>query len=221
MKIDKMISVIASIPKTIYFNFKYFSFKDAVKMPVLISWNTYLKSCNGEVEIKEPKTFGIKIGFGEVSIFDEKKSRSIWRVEGKVIFNGTAQIGHGSKIAVNKKGTLEFGNEFVISAESSIICREKITFGNNVLLSWETLIMDSDFHSIVDGQEIRLNNDEKIEIGDRVWIGCRCTILKGAKIPDSSIVGAGTTVSKKFFDENTIIGGNTARILKTNINWHA
>jgi len=133
--------------KTIYINFKYFSLKKAIKLPILISRKVWLKNCSGKIEILGNIYSGmIKIGFGEVGIFDKKYSRSILELSGKIIFNGNANIGHGSKISVGKDAILNLGNNFIITAESSIVCFKKITFGDNCLISWDDLFMDTDFH---------------------------------------------------------------------------
>ena len=120
----------------------------------------------------------IQIGFEGVGIFDAKYSRSIWQVSGNVIFRGSADIGHGSKISIGKDCTLTLGDNFCITAESSIVCQKEIKFGDDVLISWENLFLDTDFHDVLqDGQVI--NQPEPIIIGNHVWIGCRCTVLKG------------------------------------------
>ena len=48
--------------------------------------------------------------------------------------------------------------------------------------------MDTDFHKIYDLESNILNKDKAIEIGENVWIGCRCTILKGANIKRNSVI---------------------------------
>ncbi len=55
-------------------------------------------------------------------------------------------------------------------------------------------------------------------IGNHVWIGENALILKGVKIGDNSIVGAGSVVTKDV-PNNSIVAGNPARIIKNNINW--
>ena len=50
------------------------------------------------------------MGYGNVGIFDKKRSRGIWEVQGKVKFCGNAFLDHGSKISVGKNGVLTFGN---------------------------------------------------------------------------------------------------------------
>lgn len=59
--------------KTIYFNLKYLPFKQAVKLPILVSNKVYLKSLLGKIIIECPISTGlIQIGYGEVGIFDNK-----------------------------------------------------------------------------------------------------------------------------------------------------
>lgn len=218
----KILTYILGLPKTIFFNFKYFDFETAKKLPVLISNRVILKKTDGKIHIncKSIKTGMIKIGYGSVGIFDPKRSRTIWQVSGNVTFNGSCNIGHGSKISVNNNGTLVLGNKFSISAESSIVCNKKISFGNDCLLSWDILIMDTDFHKILDNANEIINKDEEISIGNKVWIGCRCTILKGTHIKDNAVIGANSCLAGKLVNGcNQIIGGNPPKILRQEIHW--
>lgn len=205
------------LPKTVYFNFKYFKIEDAIKLPILVSHRVYLSECEGSLKIEAPTKFGmIRIGYGDVGIFDQHKSRSIWKVSGNVIFKGKAHIGHGSKLSVS--GILTLGSNFSIAAESQIICQKEILFGHDVLVSWENLFMDTDFHKIITDGEIT-NLPREIHIGNHVWIGCRCTILKGTKLGDDIIIAANSTISGVYNEPNTIVGGNPATIIKRGINW--
>lgn len=214
--------LILAIPKTVYFNFKYLRFREAIKLPILVSHRVYLKETRGKVFINSDIKSGmIKIGFGEVGIFDQVKSRTIWQVSGTVIFNGKASIGHGSKISV--RGKISIGKNFIISAESQIVCHKQITIGNDVLLSWDILIMDTDFHEILDVNGARINNDKEIVIGNKVWIGCRSILLKGTTIGNNVVIAANTLLNgRNQFNniENVIIGGNPAKILKEGITWN-
>ena len=204
--------------KTIYFNFKYLPFKQAIQIPVKISQNVYLRHTGGQIILDCPiESEMILIGYGDVGIFDKKVSRSVWEVYGTVIFKGHAQIGHGSKLSV--RGTLVLGKGLNITAESAIVATNRIEFGDNCLLSWDTLIMDTDFHKIKDRRDNLLNPSEPIFIGDNVWIGCRCLILKGANIPNNCVIGANSFVGKRLEKENSLYGGQPARILKEHITW--
>lgn len=206
--------------KTIYFNFKYFSFKDAMQFPIILSRNVCLKELKGSVSIEGKLRYGmIRIGFGNIGIFDKKKSRSVLQLFGNLIFKGSAQIGHGSKISIGKKGSIVMGNNFKITAETALVSHEKIIFGDDCLLSWEILIMDTDFHAIRDFEGMHLNVNKEVIFGDNVWIGCRATILKGSIIPSHSVIGANSVVSSKFKTENAIYTGNPAVMVKTDIEW--
>jgi len=219
--IKKIYLYIRAIPKSIWFNFRYLEFRQALKVPMIISHRVKLKKTKGKISILSDNISKgmIRIGFGDVGIFDRKKSRTIWKVEGNVEFHGRCFLGHGSKISVGKKGRLILGNNFKISAESSIVCEKEVRFGENCLLSWDVLIMDSDFHKIKDINGAVINTDEPIIFENNIWVGCRCLILKGTKIESNSVIAANTTMTKSFQGENQIIGGNPPKVIKRNIIW--
>ena len=50
-------------------------------------------------------------------------------------------------------------------------------------------------------------------IGDNVWIGTGAIILPGVKIGNSTIIGAGSVVTKSM-PENSIVAGNPAKIIR-------
>lgn len=50
-------------------------------------------------------------------------------------------------------------------------------------------------------------------LGRNVFIGCNCIILKGTKLGDNCIVGAGSVVHGEF-PEGCVLAGNPARIIK-------
>lgn len=213
-------NIVRSIPKSIRFNFHYFPLKTALKMPVVVSHRTYLRELHGKVTIPEDaETGSIRIGFGDVGHYDRKRSRTIWQVSGEVDFKGRASIGHGSKISV--RGRLELGDKFNITAESTIVCAKEIRFGNDCLVSWDVLVMDTDEHPIYTKEGERINEDRPIVVGDHVWIGCKCMLLKGAELPNHTILAAGTALRSAFRGEEQIIGGNPPSILKRDVSWES
>jgi acetyltransferase-like isoleucine patch superfamily enzyme len=214
----KLILKYISLIKTIYFNFKYFPAKTALRFPVIISRSTKLSQLKGKIIIDAPiKTGMIRIGFGNVPIFDRIKSRTILNmVSGTVVFKGQADIGHGSRIGCS--GRLEFGNNFVITAESMIVCNYHIQFGDDVLVSWKCQIMDTDFHKVLSNDKV-MNPDMKIEIGNKVWIGSYVIVNKGVLIAANSVIAAGSVIRGKFNHENSLLCGNPATVLWSGISW--
>lgn len=211
-------NILLSLPKTLRFNLHYFPLKTALKLPVFVSHRTFLRELHGKIVLPEKvNTAMIKIGFGDVGHYDRKRSRSIWQVSGTVAFGGKASIGHGSKLSV--RGNLTLGADFNMTAESTIVCAHQISFGNDCLLSWDILIMDTDEHPIINQDGIRTNPDKPILVGNHVWIGCKCTLLKGTEIPNNAIVAAGTLLTSAFSGENQVIGGNPPAVLKSDVRW--
>ena len=211
-------NILRSIPKTLRFNLHYFPLKTALKLPVVVSHRTFLRELNGEVVLPEKvETAMVKIGFGDVGHYDRKHSRSIWQVSGTVGFGGKASIGHGSKLSI--RGDLTLGADFNMTAESTIVCAKNIRFGNDCLLSWDILVMDTDEHPLYDKEHKRINPDKPIIVGNHVWIGCKCVLLKGAEIPDNTVLAAGTLLTSAFSGEQQVIGGNPPSILKREVRW--
>lgn len=200
-------------------NFHYMPFNMACKFPILVYKNVRIVKCKGDIVFNSPIKSGLlRLGQKHVGTLDHKHSNLIWEVTGKIIFDGKANLGSGSRICVGPEAILKIGNNFSISGNSSIICQKGISFGSNCLLSWDILIMDTDFHKIsnCDGQII--NPPLPICIGNHVWLGCRVTVLKGVNIGDDIVIAAGAIITKSLLKTNSIYGMSN-RMLKENINW--
>lgn len=218
MTFSDKLHILCSIPKTLRFNFHYFPFKTAIRCPIIVSKRVYLRELHGKVTIPEnAETGSIRLGFGDVGHYDRKRSRTIWQVSGEVDFKGKASIGHGSKISV--RGKLTLGDKFNITAESTVVCAREITFGDDCLVSWDVLVMDSDEHPVYNKEGERINEDRPIVVGNHVWIGCKCMLLKGAEVPNDTVLAAGTLLKSGFAGEYQVIGGNPPSILKRDIRW--
>lgn len=223
MILRRIYLALRGLPKTLLFNLTYFPLRDALRLPVWISHHVWLKNVGGEVVLDVSsaslRSGLVRIGFNDVGIFDRRYSRSVWELSGKVIFRGEALIGHGSKISVS--GVLDLGARFTMTAESTIVSRKRVRFGEGCLLSWDVLVMDTDFHEIFDGDGNRINEDDEIRIGDGVWLGCRTLVLKGVEIEDGCIIAANTTVTRPMKGERKLIAGNPACIKKDDVRWES
>lgn len=197
-----------SIIKTLRFNIHYFGIREGLIPCVIVARNVKFKNLRGKVELEDRSVGCVSIGFGESS------RKTIWDNEGSILFRGKANIAAGGK--VSNKGSIAFGDEFSMHVDSNIISYERIEFGKKCLISWECLFMDTDFHKIYSEGE-RVNSDKAIQIGEHVWVGCRSTILKGASIPDNSVIAAGSLISKKMIKSNCIYASH--REIRTNIDW--
>lgn len=136
-------------------------------------------------------------------------------------WGGNICIGRGCRISISRNAKLTLGTSFNITGNTTIYCTKEITFGNDCLLSWDILIMDTDSHDIIDEDGVKINYPKSIQIGNHVWIGCRNTILKGVTIGDNCIVSANSVVTNSFTEVNCIIGGHgrSLGVIKKGINW--
>lgn len=215
-KISKLIRYASALPKSIYVNFRLLPPHQAIKLPIMVSRKTKLRSLSGKAHLKKTTIGIVRIGFSGTDMLDYRYDRTILKITGDIYFNGKTKIGVGAKISVS--GELHLGHNFDITGDATIICAKKISIGDNTMVAWQSILMDTDQHAICQNESV-INYDKEIIIGNNVWIGARSFILKGVTIADGSIIGANTTVTRSFQETNSIIAGNPTKIIKKNIQW--
>ena len=96
-----------------------------------------------------------------------------------------------------------------------------IQIGNDVLFSNSISLWPTDGHAIInaDTGEVLNNITKPIKIGNHCWVGEGVKFTKNAQIPDNTIVGIGSVVTRNFLETNTILAGNPAKVIKTNVAW--
>jgi len=95
----------------------------------------------------------------------------------------------------------------------------EINIGKDCMFSSDINLRTGDSHSIIDSRGKRLNLSENIIIGNHVWVGNKVICLKGVNIANNCILASGSVVTKKFSEENIILAGNPAKIIKSKIDW--
>ena len=128
-----------------------------------------------------------------------------------------------SRIIMGTNNVLQIGDNTTIE-EARILQKNsfnnKIIIGSDCQISYEIIIRSTDGHTIYDKNTREVKNYARdVVIGDHVWIGARAMILKGSHIPSNSMVGACSLVNKEFTEENTVIAGVSAKIIKKDVNW--
>ena len=134
--------------------------------------------------------------------------------DAQMIIRGKFSIYYGGDIICFKGSKLEIGSGF-LNCNAKIRCTQSIKIGDNVKISHDVIIMDSDSHFIeYEGYE----QTKPVVIGDNVWIGTRVTILKGVTIGNGAIIGAGSVVTKDI-PAGCIAVGNPAKVVRENVTW--
>ena len=216
-KIKLLALYVLGFPKSIYVCLRLCKFRDAIKIPIIVSHKTRLVNLSGSVSFLSARPGLVRIGFGSVETYDFRTEITLLSVPGHIFFRGKAKIGKASKISV--QGELDLGKNFHVSAAATIICRKKIIFGDNCLVGWESIFSDADHHHIVNESGQLINHPKDIVLGNHVWVGAYSLILKGAVIGSDSVVAAKSVVNKAFIDNGLLIAGSPAKVIKKNINW--
>lgn len=111
--------------------------------------------------------------------------------------------------AGNERAVIEIGQRTSIGDRTEIHCSNRVTIGNNVLISWDVNILENDYHRSGGGE----SGLTSVTIEDDVWIGARAILLKGVTIGRGAIIGAGAVVTKSV-PAYTLAAGNPARPIK-------
>lgn len=64
---------------------------------------------------------------------------------GTVCFNGKVKIGSACRICCNEKGNIIFEDGVNITGRTAVVSDNRITIGKDSLISWDCLLMDTDF----------------------------------------------------------------------------
>ena len=124
-------------------------------------------------------------------------------------------IGENNTLKIGEYTTIDEANLYFSGAKYN-----RIKIGKDCMLSYGIIIRGNDGHTIYDCNSKEIKNFSKhVIIGDHVWIGENTIVLKNTEIPSNCIIGASSLVNKTFKEENCIIAGVPAKVVKSNINW--
>lgn len=125
---------------------------------------------------------------------------------------------------------MEISNsEIFIDEQSCIVSVEivieqhhsKLHIGQKALISRDVLFRVGEIPHLVFDKDTKkyIDTPYTCYIGNHVWIGRGCTILKKTKIGNNCIIGTQSVCTKDLFRDNCLICGNPAEIKKNNIYW--
>ncbi len=155
------------------------------------------------------------------SIIEKRNPKS------KIKFGSNSTI--SGRFVLNCENSLiEIGNNVSIGNSSIFECALEIIVEDDVLISYQCIIQDSNNHSLNLTERVNDNLNwnrkgihdwtipisKKVIIGRGSWLGARAIILKGVELGEGCIVGAGSVVTKSF-PAWSIIGGNPAKLIRT------
>jgi acetyltransferase-like isoleucine patch superfamily enzyme len=158
----------------------------------------------GRVLIRSPRgtiTIGNRVQF----------ISSVWR-------SSAAGVSHPVRLRTfAPSARIIFGDGSGMSGGSVTARSRTIRIGKNTLIGPDCLFVDSDFHvpwpPEARGNYSGTDYDGDITVGDNVWFGARCMVLKGVTIGDNAVIGAGGVVVHDI-PANVLAAGNPARVIR-------
>ena len=220
LKIRDILSLIISLPITIYVNFRCLPLKTAIKLPLFIGYKTHIEKLSRNIRFGcEPTTFMVRIGWGGTEGREcGKKNFLFLNEDASIQFNGRCTMSSGASLILDL-GTLEIGKNFFCNKNCTISCNDKITIGDQVLFGWNVEVLDSDNHKIIHKNRENVCDRGQIKIGDHVWVAAFSHILKNSNVPDGSVVAYHSLVTKTFEGEKLLLGGCPAKVIEEQIEW--
>ena len=195
---------------------------DLGKIPSVKSDASLSIDCSHNNEI----TIGSKVRYvGKVSFICLNQFEKKIEIGDKVIFinNEIRVVGDIGKTEIKIGKRTTFNENTCLRA----LCGKRLIIGEDVMFSINIQMLCGDGHSLFDvktGENINSipsilsNRRNSLIIGDHVWIGMNATLMAGTNIGSGSIVGANSLV-KGEFPNNCAIGGNPAKLIKTDVAW--
>ncbi|HRH65251.1 MAG TPA: acyltransferase [Bacteroidia bacterium] len=158
-------------------------------------------------------------------------------VHGHVFFSaGKGCVLSGKFVLETEESTIQIGENTFLGGGLFISLR-KIEIGSDVMFSWGCTVIDNDAHSLISSERQKDVSSWKksleagsaglykswdgisnspVEIGDKCWVGFNSIILKGVRLEEGVVVGAGSVVTRSF-PRYSVIAGNPARKIKETI----
>jgi acetyltransferase-like isoleucine patch superfamily enzyme len=127
--------------------------------------------------------------------------------------NGRVSIKKGCLVSLHKNSLLSINDSTFINEGSKLLIYNRCTIGSGCAISFDVVITDSDIHQLGE-----VEPTQTVIIGNDVWIGFRCSIIKGAHLSGGCVVGCNSLVNK-FFPERSLIAGSPGKVIRANVSW--
>jgi acetyltransferase-like isoleucine patch superfamily enzyme len=221
MDFKRLFQELRYILPTLYFNFHYLPFRQAVRLPIVL-YKPHLVKCKGRV-VLSPVDGRIRHGMVQMGFYITKvypNSGVMWENNGgTVVFRGSVIMGNDTYLSFGESTTADFGDDFRSSAAMKIVSTKGIAFGAHDRVGWGCLFLDSNMHPLYDMEKKEnLPDGGPIAIGEYNWFAADCKIMHSVTTPERCIFGMGTTVTRGCVKKPyCVMGGSPVRVLRENV----
>lgn len=117
-------------------------------------------------------------------------------------------------ISVASGAELSIGKHVNFNKSCSVIAKERVEIGDYVIFGPNCSVYDHDHDYQYTGRERQEKFVTKsVKIGNGVWFGANCVVLKGTTIGDNCVFGAGCII-KGEYPESTLVVQKRENVLK-------
>jgi acetyltransferase-like isoleucine patch superfamily enzyme len=110
----------------------------------------------------------------------------------------------------DRRPQLLVGEHSAITKRHYLDCTNEIRVGRFVTIAGHRSEILTHSIDVLAGRQ----DSKPIEIGDYCFIGTRCIVLGGARLPSQSVLAAGAVLTRAFEASFSLYGGVPARLLK-------
>lgn len=129
----------------------------------------------------------------------------------KDLFNGN--VGENSRVmpplTVMRGNCVKIGKNVTIMNNALFMAAGGITIEDDVMVAANAQLISNN-HDLYDHKILIC---KPVLLKRNCWIGAGATILPGVTVGENAVVGAGAVVTKDV-EDNTVVGGNPAKIIK-------
>lgn len=220
MSIILLFTQIRDYLHSLYFCFKVFPFREAIKVPVNIAYHIKIGNIyKGAIELQAPIVHNqVYIGHQGYSAIAELPGLINIEKGGRLVIKGTARFAQGVRIWVDQDSTIIVGNNFYCNKNCLFRAYDDITIGEDVLMGWDIEMNTNDGHLLEINHEIKLNHGPII-LGDHVWVASHVGFAKNSSVPSGAVIAQRSLVTNAFNKQKALIAGIPAKEILDNIQW--
>lgn len=134
--------------------------------------------------------------------------------KGKIKLGKMVRTKNNCSIEVRDDGIIEIGNNVFMNNNVQITAHKKLTIKENTYIGPNVVIVDHDHMFSKDGIKPKEFKCEDVYIEKNVWIGANVVILKGVRVGENSIIGAGSIVTKSIDSNSIFLQNRINRIIE-------
>jgi len=136
--------------------------------------------------------------------------RPLLRGTGRLVMGDSVRIHNTpvrASIDVGPGATVVIGDRVMLNYGVTIFAARSVTIGSDVGLGEYATVYDTNFHQVDEDADVFT---APVVLEDNVWIGRQAIVLPGVTVGRSSVVAAGSVVTKDI-PRNVVAAGNPAR----------